>query len=204
MVERDGRFARVIASFALSLAIFCAYCGVARAQTKLVKPANGSTLTIKKSGSYFMAANFFSALRNKPVITVSADYVTINMNGFTITGAGTSGAGTGNGINALGHTGVTIVNGSITAIPGAAIVLGTNSNVSSVNLISNGGDGIDCSANCLAVGNVITGNAGFGLNFADTSSGYESNILSSNGTSVAGGTNMGHNICNGALCPGGQ
>ena len=47
------------------------------------------------------------------------------------------------------------------------------------------------------------GLAAAGLNFAaDTTSGYQSNILSGNGTNVIGGTNMGHNVCSGILtCP---
>jgi hypothetical protein len=199
MAQRYGRGGRVIVCLGVALALVGLSRGAAQAQTKLLKPAGGGTLKITKSGSYFLGANYASSLKGAPVIVINVNNVTINLNGFTLSGTG--GSGTAVGINAQGDSGVSILNGTITSIPGKAIVLGSNSVVSGVNLIGNSGDGVDCTANCLVVGDIVSGNTGVGLNFADGSSGYQNNILSSNSTNVASGTNLGHNVCGVALCP---
>jgi hypothetical protein len=174
--------------------------GSARAQTKLVKPAKGGSITISQAGSYYLPANIASTLLNYAVIKVNANNVTINLNGFTIAGPG--GSGTGTAINASGDSGVTVINGTIAKMPATAIILGSNSTVGGVQLIGNGGDGVDCTSACLISNSVITGNTGAGLSFSDSTSGYESNIISGNGTTAVSGTNMGHNVCNGtSTCP---
>jgi len=188
----------MVICFVFALALAGIGHGSAQAQTKLVKPLNGGTIKILKSGSYFLAANIVSLLVGNSVISINANNVTINLNGFTISGPG--GAGTAIAINALGDSGVTIVNGVITRIPGAGIVLGSNSIVSGVQIVNNNGDGIDCGTNCLIAGDIVTGNNGVGLNFTDGSSGYQNDILG-NTTNVIKGTNLGHNVCGTALCP---
>jgi hypothetical protein len=60
---------------------------------------------------------------------------------------------------------------------------------------------LTCTTGCLITSNVINGNTGTGLVFSDATSGYQNNILSGNGATVTGGTNMGHNVCGSALCP---
>jgi hypothetical protein len=201
MTHKFGRGGRMIACLVMTLVLFGLGRDSARAQTRLVKPANGGTIKITKAGSYFLAANLVSQLVGAPIISVNANNVTINLNGFTIFGPG--GTGTAIGINALGDSGVTIVNGVITKVPGTGIVLGSSGIVSEVQVVSNTGDGIVCGSTCLIAGNIVTGNSGTGLNFSsDTSSGYQNNILSGNGTNVVGGTNMGHNVCGGSTtCP---
>ncbi|HVC44899.1 MAG TPA: right-handed parallel beta-helix repeat-containing protein [Candidatus Binataceae bacterium] len=198
MAQKYGRGGRMVICFVFALALAGIGHGSAQAQTKLVKPLNGGTIKILKSGSYFLAANIVSLLVGNSVISVNANNVTINLNGFTISGPG--GAGTAIAINALGDSGVTIVNGVITRIPGAGIVLGSNSIVSGVQIVNNNGDGIDCGTNCLIAGDIVTGNNGVGLNFTDGSSGYQNDILG-NTTNVIKGTNLGHNVCGTALCP---
>jgi hypothetical protein len=174
--------------------------GSAHAQTKIVKPASGNTLVISKSGSYFLAANYTSALPKSSIISVTANNVTINLNGFTITD--TAIGNTSTAINAPAVSGLTIVNGTITKT-GTAINLGTSSTVGGMQLIGNKGDGVDCVSTCLVTNNVITGNSGVGLNFGDTTSGYQNNIISSNtGGTVTGGTQLGSNVCgSSSTCP---
>ncbi|HEY1851542.1 MAG TPA: hypothetical protein VGG60_11000, partial [Candidatus Binataceae bacterium] len=174
--------------------------GSAHAQTKLVKPANGGTLKITKSGSYFLAANYISTLPFSSIISISANNVTINLNGFTI-----SDTAIGNTAPAIsttsGISGVTIVNGTITKT-GTAISLGTSSTVGGMQLIGNKGDGVDCISTCLVTNSVITGNTGAGLALGDGSSGYQDNIISGNtGGNVGAGTNLGNNVCGTGLCP---
>ena len=64
--------------------------GSANAQTKLVKPANGGTIKINKSGSYFLGGEFtFATAGCSSAIRIASgvNNVTINLNGFTILGS---------------------------------------------------------------------------------------------------------------------
>jgi hypothetical protein len=195
--ERSGN---LMVSVGLAILLIGMSWGSALAQTKLMKPAKGFPIVISKPGSYFLGGNLLSTQTNFAVISVNVNNVTINLNGFTIAGPG--GAGTAKGINAALDSGVTIINGTITKIAGTAIVLGSNSTVGGVQIVGNSGDGLDCASTCLVTNNIVSGNGLTGLNFGvDTTSGYQNNIISGNGTEVTGGTNLGHNVCSGALCP---
>jgi hypothetical protein len=174
----------------------------ANAQVKLVKPVSGGTIVINKSGSYFLGSNIAFGTAGAAAIRIAAgiNNVTINLNGFTIVGVGSG--STIVGINAPTNSGITIFNGTVTKIPGKGIVLGPNSSIAAVQLIGNLGDALTCSTGCLVTGNVINGNGGTGLVFSDATSGYQNNVISGNGATVTGGTNMGHNVCNGSTtCP---
>ena len=195
-----GRVANWLVCLLLTLLLFGLGRGAAHAQTKLTQPALAGTIRIKKAGSYFLGSNLTTPSTTFPFILVNANNVTINLNGFSMIGPGS--AGTAVGIKASPTvTGLTIVNGAITKIAGTALVMGSSGTVSGLQLIGNKGDGLQCTASCLVTNNVITRNTGTGLNFSDATSGYQNNIISGVGPSVAGGTNMGHNVCNGALCP---
>jgi hypothetical protein len=195
-----GRIGNLMICTGLAMLLIGMNWGSAHAQTKIAKPAGGGVLKITKSGSYFLAANYISTLPKSPIISIGVNNVTINLNGFTIsdTAIGT----VGSAINASGFSGVTIVNGTITGIPGSAIVLGSSSTVGGMQLIGNSGDGVDCTSTCLVTNSVITGNGGTGLALGDGSSGYQDNIISGNGGgSVTSGTNLGNNVCGTGLCP---
>ena len=198
---KRGRGGNLMVSVGLTILLTGISWGSALAQTKLVQPAKGFPIVISKPGSYFLASNLVTTQSNFAVINVNANNVTINLNGFTIAGPG--GAGTAaKGINAFGDSGVTVVNGTITKIRGTAIVLGSNSTAGGVQMISNNGDGLDCTSTCLVTNNVVSGNGLTGLNFSDANSGYQNNIISGNGATVTGGVDMGNNVCNGTkTCP---
>jgi hypothetical protein len=175
--------------------------GSANAQTKLVKPSGGGTIVINKSGSYFLAATLTFGLSNSSAIRVNTgiNNVTINLNGFSIIGTGGTNA---NGINAPTNSGITVVNGTITKFSGKGIILGSNSAVAGLQILSNTGDALTCTTGCLITSNVINSNGGTGLVFSGATSGYQNNIINGNGATVTGGTNMGHNVCNGmTTCP---
>jgi hypothetical protein len=190
-------FHKMLVGLAVAVTLVGFGRGSAYAQVKLVKPPSGGTIKVAKPGSYFLGSNLNSALLATPAIKVTANNVTINLNGFSIIGAGRN--GTAAGINGANVSGLTIVNGTITKIAGPAIVLGSNSTVAGVQVIDNTGDGVDCASACLVTNNVVSGNTGTRLNFADSTSGYQNNIVSGNGGTVTGGSNMGHNVCNGSL-----
>jgi hypothetical protein len=62
----------------------------------------------------------------------------------------------------------------------------------------NGGDGI---LGRQVIGNFAAGNHGHGMTIL-SSGGYADNVMFGNTAgNVNGGTNMGHNLCNGSLCP---
>ncbi len=196
-----GRIGNLIIGSYLTILLIGISWGSANAQVKLVKPLNGGTIVINRSGSYFLGSNIVFGASNASAIRVNSGVsnVTINLNGFSIIGNGGSNSG---GINASTSSGITIFNGTITKIAGKAILLGSNSTVAGVQLINNGGDALTCTTGCLVTSNVINGNTGTGLVFSDAKSGYQNNIISGNGATVTGGTNMGHNVCNGtAICP---
>jgi hypothetical protein len=175
--------------------------GSALAQTKITKPSGGLPIKITKSGSYFLGGNLAVTTKTTTAIIVNASNVTINLNGFVISGLGSS-ATSGIGISASAATGVIILNG-ITGYGGDGVLLGNNSIVENMQIYNNGGDGVDCAnaVSCYVTGSVITGNGGTGMDFSDKSSGYLNNVLNKNVTQdVNNGTNLGGNVCSGGAC----
>lgn len=169
------------------------------AQTKF-SGADPFPKKLKKSGSFLQVSNITIPTKNTTTdaVDITASNVTVDLQGYTIMGPG---SGTGIGINASGQSNVTIENGIITGMGGPGIILGPNSVVRNVQIVNNGGDGVDCSSACLITSSVVSGNGGTGLNFGtDTTSGYSNNVISGT-TTVAGGTNLGANACNGGACP---
>ncbi|MBI3759558.1 MAG: hypothetical protein HY269_07365, partial [Deltaproteobacteria bacterium] len=106
------RIGKLIAGVCVTALLVGMSCGAAHAQTKLVKPANGGTIKITKSGSYFLAGTLVTGLPNFSAIAINAgvNNVTINLNGFAIVGPGPTSTLAG-GINASASSGVTILNG---------------------------------------------------------------------------------------------
>lgn len=174
--------------------------GSALAQTKITKPSGGLPFKINTSGSYFLGGNLAVTTKTTTAIIVKAPNVTINLNGFVISGLGGSSTGVGIDASAAVATGVIIANGTITGF-GTGIKLNSTSTVQNVQIYNNNGDGIAVSgSSCFVSNSVITGNTGSGLFFNDTTSGYLSNVLN-NSSNVVQGTNMGNNVCSGTICP---
>ena len=89
---------------------------------------------ISASGSYRLTSNLTVSSSSTNAITVTASNVTIDLNGFTITGGGSGGSGIG--ISASGMNDVTVKNGGVTAFE-VGVWVGTNSIVSGVHADSN-------------------------------------------------------------------
>jgi hypothetical protein len=95
----------------------------------------GYPVTISRPGSYRLTSNLSQPDANTNVINITADNVTLDLNGFTISGTNVCsvtgsfpnwgmscpGAGTGVGVSAPGHGGVSVVNGNITGMGSACI-----------------------------------------------------------------------------------
>ena len=177
----------------------------ARAQTK-IRSNQCCPVKIKKSGSYILTGKLDPGNKNVHAIDVSATDVTIDLNGFSITGPGAGGSGIG--VDASGEDRVTVQNGSVSGMGGAGIVVDNYGVVRGVRATGNGtggsGAGIQCiGASCLFENCVASGNGSLGLVFLDTSSGYQNDVITGNtGGTVFSGTNMGANVCNSsATCP---
>jgi hypothetical protein len=161
---------------------------------------------INKSGSYVLSKNIVVNRNNVDALDITASNVTLDLQGYTITVA--SGITGINGINATGQTNVIIQNGIITGFSGAAVLAGQASTIAGITATNNG-TGITCGIACLAQDDTVQGNIGEGLIFNDTTGGYLNDILQGNSQTtgggpagqVTGGTNLGHNLCNGVLCP---
>ena len=198
---RIGTMIGVAGMAALTIAL-ASYPAVA--QTKLKRPLT-FPLKVTKSGSYVMTDNFIVGATTVPCIKVSVNDVTINMMGFSILGPG---KGTGIGIDASSATDVTIENGAVTGMGGSGVVVGANGVVRDVRSYGNGagsggGSGIACAGSgCLVISSIANGNTkGNGLNFFDTSDGYQEDVIFGNMGTVSSGTNMGNNVCGTILCP---
>ncbi len=178
---------------------------------------------ISKPGSYILTRNISVKKAGMDGVDVNASDVTIDMQGYTISGV--AGIATGAGINAGSQTQVTIKNGFITGMGGAAVIVGGLGAVSGINASGDSSSGpsaviqagsgsivsdntvfgpstsigISCSSSCLARGNILRNTAG--MQFNDATSGYAENVLNGSGTQVSGGTQIGQNLCNGSLCP---
>lgn len=150
----------------------------------------GFPVTIAAPGSYKLSGNLTVPDANTTAIEISADNVTLDLNGFSIIGpAVCSGApvtscsptGTGIGINTGAAFGVAILNGVIRGMGsfavetgetvrikeiralsnGAGGILNINGSVESCHVLSNGGTfGIQATD---AIGNIVNFNAGDGI-----------------------------------------
>ncbi len=82
------------------------------------------------------------------------------------------------------------------------IVAGSNSIVSQSAASGNTGNGISVGAGSLVQECHAVSNSNFGLSLSTVATGYRANVVASNGMGTIGsGTNLGHNLCNGLICP---
>lgn len=199
--------------------------GVIEINQAVVNAAGGFPYNISANGSYRLSGNLTvsSTTADAIVIGSSVNNVTIDLNGFSITGPG--GANTGNGIHQLGFGLLTVENGSITGFSGGgssgngvttfsnAIVrnmqvsgndvgIDVPSGVISGNTANNNVIGIYCtSGGCVISGNTANNNSSHGINYNGSGSVITGNTaLTNGGIGLLGGdsTNAyGGNVMNG-------
>jgi parallel beta-helix repeat protein len=177
------------------------------------------TISAASAGQSYRLTGPLKVPASTEAILVSAPNVTIDLNGFTISGPGATNAFTPYGIDASAAASVntTVENGTITGfarglVMGNGVVrnvkantnmvgieVGTASVISGNTVNSNTEFGIVCDG----AGDLISGNTvfqnGTGIACAATS-GYAGNVLN-NTNNISGGTNLGHNLCGSSLCP---
>lgn len=147
-----------------------------------VMAAGGFPYVISAANTSYRLTGSLTVPASTSGISVTANNVTIDMNGFSITGPGSS-SGVVNGVSASGFTDVTVENGTVTGL-GLAIVLGSSAIVRNVHADTNGfgidvGDnsvvegctannsttdyGIACRSGCAITGSTANGNADEGI-----------------------------------------
>ena len=107
-------------------------------------------LVIDNPGSYYFAENITFTDTNNNAITINANEVTIDLNGFILTGPGKDAPGGTDGIRA-NASGVAVFNGTVREFPSDGIDLDNEGMVKCVRAIDNGDDGIDTEA-----GSIVT------------------------------------------------
>jgi hypothetical protein len=165
--------------------------------------AAGGTYTITQPGSYKLSGNLLVRDENTTAILVTADNVTIDLNGFSILGPTVcvgnpvvcSPVGTGNGVDGGTHNSITVVNGNVRGMGHSGIFLGGNSSygvflggyggyVERVHADSNGYNGITAGIFSTVSGNTTSyngagpccGSAGITVGRSSTVSGNTSNF----------------------------
>lgn len=191
---------------------------------KMIGQVKTFPIVISKSGSYKLRSNITVPDANTTAISVQADNVTIDLNGFSILGPCTgnppcSPTGSGKGIDGLTATkfNTTVLNGTVQGMGAAGITL-NNGRVTGVSVVLNGGAGINITTGtvtgCQSIGNGSDGinatvvsnclsafNIGNGI--AATLGAVTGCVSSGNGVTAISAPGVSHtNICDGSTpCP---
>ena len=147
-------------------------------------PGDGTnSFIISQAGSYYLTGNV-SGVSGKTGIEITSDNVTVDLNGFTITGPGT----TNTGIDFGSQKNIVLRNGTIrswfTAVNGLAA--SARARVEKIRALSNAGSGIIVGANCSVLDCLADANPTTGI--ATQANGIVQNcqiIGSSNGISTS-------------------
>ncbi len=185
MNAEQNRSVNLLGLLALSTTmVILLMAGVSPASAQEARtPIAALPFTISQSGSYYLTKNLSTAVDQNGV-TVNADNVTIDLNGFTLTGAGT---GYGSGIWMKARTNVEVRNGTIQRWGGCGVMewaaegfahrmvnvrvldtsvgmaLSGDSHLIKDCTVSNNGWGISVSNACSVTGNIATWNTYAGI-----------------------------------------
>jgi len=188
----------------------------------------GFPVSLTAAGSYRLTSDL-AVPANTDGISVTADNVTLDLNGFSIVSAG--GATLKDGTQVGAQKNIEIKNGTIRGFGRAGFF--SSGNAAYVKLIglrlignlvvgaelegqghlvdhcmvfNNGGNGLRVFDGSLVINSVVRGNTGFGLDLIGAT-GYGSNVLTGNNggdanAQVSGGFQLGSNVCGSDLvCP---
>jgi hypothetical protein len=141
---------------------------------KLLKQPATFPISISQGGSYRLKSNITVPDANTTAIRITANDVTLDLNGFTISGPTSCGGhpltctptGTGVGIDASGSENVTIVNGTVRGMGGNGVIV-TDGRAERVTATNNGGSGLEFGAG-VATGCTVRLNGVQGIGFGGT------------------------------------
>lgn len=196
--------------------------------------APGFPVTLSEPGSYVLTSNLdvrsFPGAADLTAVDITADDVTLDLNGFRIVGpascTGAPGAisctpGAGVGIRSVGRN-TSVTRGSVSGFAGGGATLGPEARVRDLRAADNGTVGISAGQLSVVEQAVALGNGGAGIalgpdgavlgsnaSFNDDAgltlgagTGFSSSVLNQNGAgSAIGGVALGSNVCDGtATC----
>ncbi len=179
-------------------------CSPASAQ-KMIGQVRTLPIVISKSGSYKLRSNIVVPDANTTAISVQADNVTIDLNGFSILGptvcsggppvTSCTPTGTGNGIDGGSSTNIAVLNGAVRGMGRSGVVLyGRWARVEKVHSISNGSCGIEAGYSSTILGNAASYNGDSGIRGNWESSVISGNVADGNvGDGIEGGTTVTNN-----------
>jgi hypothetical protein len=131
----------------------------------------GFPVTLSRAGSYRLSGNLTVPDANTTAIEITADDVTLDLNGFAILGptvcsgfpVSCSPTGTGVGVFA-GSGNVTVINGTIRGMGGLGVeMIGATNRIERVHAKSNGSVGIKGGVSTTVTGSKATENGSFGI-----------------------------------------
>jgi hypothetical protein len=124
--------------------------------------APGFPVTISHPGSYRLSGNLTVA-GGLSGIEVRADGVTVDLNGFSIIGAGAGGPGSGINVPDIagspGYQETTVLNGTVRNMGFAGVRVGYRSRVENVRVSSNGEYGINVELGSVVRNNITSGHS---------------------------------------------
>jgi hypothetical protein len=169
----------------------------------------GFPVVLSSSGSYRLTGNLQVSDANTTAVRINANDITVDLNGFTISGPTVcsvvptecSPTGTGDGVFASAVArNATVLNGTVRGMGRRGVSIGTQSRIERVHAISNGEIGLFpntvCTVSnstadrngtvgirvgnrCLVLNSTSTFNGGVGLQFG-AGSGYANNVVEQN------------------------
>lgn len=125
-----------------------------------ILPDGTSTFVIGAPGSYVLAGNV-TMTAAATAIRIEASQVTLDLNGFTLAGAGSGSAGFG--VDQASGTSAVVRNGFVRDCGDGGIRLGDGGRVSDVSVETSGGPGISVGSGSRATDCVVVSNSGAGI-----------------------------------------
>lgn len=124
-----------------------------------------SCRTISAQGSYIMTRSINATVPAGDCLLITADFVTIDMNGFIIAGPGFSGGiPTGHGITTdQSVSNTTVRNGTVIGFNYGVFLSGGGSIVEGVRVVDSEFGGISVAHGAYVAGNIVTGGKSFSL-----------------------------------------
>jgi hypothetical protein len=157
--------------------------------------APGFPVTISEPGSYRLTSDLTVPNSNTNAVSITADGVTLDLNGFSIAGpttctysnpdvtcGGTEGTGTG---VVAATSRVSVLNGRVRGMGSNAIELGALGRVEDVDVVSNGGAGITLGTAGIAQRNRVSLNLGSGITAGDGARVTENRVLYNEGSGIS-------------------
>jgi parallel beta-helix repeat protein len=169
------------------------------AQVEPRTPISSIPVTITQSGSYYLTRDMGPAAQDTNGVTIQVDNVTIDLNGFTLIGAGKAVGTSGSAIVLDGtRYNVAIRNGTIRDWRAFGILGsgGCNSQIESLRCYNNGYDGIAAGQGSIIRGNCCYENGESGISAAGPNTLCDNTCMENkNGIVANGGSTILGNTC---------